>query len=129
MMETVLSRSLRLMFTGSAVVAGLTMLAQPAMAQQNDAPMQRVEVTGSSIKRIAAEGALPVTVLTAEAIRTSGATSVTDLVKKLSSAQGATSESSSVGGSTFGFSGISVHNVGETRTLVLLNGKRLAQFG
>ncbi|MEG1115202.1 MAG: TonB-dependent receptor plug domain-containing protein, partial [Janthinobacterium sp.] len=100
------------------------------MAQDaQDAQIQRVEVTGSSIKRIAAEGALPVTVLTAEAIRTSGATSVTDLVKKLSSAQGATTESSSVGGSTFGFSGISVHNVGETRTLVLLNGKRLAQFG
>ena len=130
MMETVLCRSLRLMFSGGAVVAGLAMLAQPAMAQQaEDGQIQRVEVTGSSIKRIAAEGALPVTVLTAEAIRNSGATSVTDLVKKLSSAQGSTGETGSVGGSTFGFSGISVHNVGETRTLVLLNGKRLAQFG
>lgn len=141
--ETILSRSLRLMFSGS-VALGVSMLAQPAMAQQaapaaqaaatpapvaQDAPMARVEVTGSSIKRIAAEGALPVTVMTAEAIRASGVTSVTDLVQKLSAAQGSTGESASVGGSTFGFAGVSIHNVGETRTLVLLNGKRLAQFG
>jgi iron complex outermembrane receptor protein len=38
----------------------------PAIAQevQSDKPMQRVEITGSSIKRIAKEGALPVEVIT-----------------------------------------------------------------
>jgi len=129
--ETVISRAVRMVCT-SGMVAAVSIASQSAIAQDaqsTDPQIQRVEITGSSIKRIAAEGALPVTVLTAAAIRTSGATSVTDLVKKLSAAQGATSESASVGGSTFGFSGISVHNVGETRTLVLLNGKRLAQFG
>lgn len=131
MKETLLSRSLRQMFSGSAAI-GLSLLAVPALAQEavaETAPIPRVEITGSSIKRIAAEGALPVTVMTATAIRESGVTSVVDLVKKLASAQGATGESASVGGSSFGFSGISIHNVGETRTLVLLNGKRLAQFG
>jgi iron complex outermembrane receptor protein len=132
--ETVLSRSVRLMFAGGlALGAGLA--AQPALAQQgasapqDGAVMQRVEITGSSIKRLAAEGALPVTVMTSEAIRASGVTSVTDLVQKLSTVQGSTGESAAVGGSTFGFSGISIHNIGETKTLVLLNGKRLAQFG
>ncbi len=131
--ETVLARSVRVMFAGGVAVA-LSVAAQPAMAQEASSspdaqPMQRVEITGSSIKRIAAEGALPVTVMNAEAIRTSGVTSVADLVKKLSAVQGSTGESASVGGSTYGFAGISIHNVGETRTLVLLNGKRLAQFG
>jgi iron complex outermembrane receptor protein len=128
--EKVLTRSLRLMFSGS-VALGVGLGASSAVAQEAPAGpvMQRVEITGSSIKRIAAEGALPVTVMTAETIRESGVTSVADLVRKLSSAQGATGETSSVGGSSFGFSGISIHNVGETRTLVLLNGKRLAQFG
>ena len=129
--ETMLSRSLRLMFSGGVVV-GFGLLAQPVLAQEatpDSSPMQRVEITGSSIKRITAEGALPVMVLNAEAIRASGITSAADLVKKLVSAQGSTGESGSVGGETFGFSGISIHNVGETRTLVLLNGKRLAQFG
>jgi iron complex outermembrane receptor protein len=126
--ETVLSRSLRVVFSGG-VVLGLGLPAQPALAQEPATPMQRVEITGSSIKRIDAEGAVPVTVVTAEAIRASGVTSVVDLVRKLSSVQGSTGETSSVGGGSFGFSGISIHNVGETRTLVLLNGKRLAQFG
>ncbi|HEX2531008.1 MAG TPA: TonB-dependent receptor [Burkholderiaceae bacterium] len=127
MKETVLSKSVRLIFSGGMAM-GLGMLAQPVLAQ-DDASVQRVEITGTSIKRIAAEGALPVMTLKAEDIQASGVTSVEDLVKKLSSAQGATGESTSVGGETLGFSGISLHNVGETRTLVLLNGKRLAQFG
>jgi iron complex outermembrane receptor protein len=124
---------LRLVFSGGlALGAGLA--GQPAAAQQgaapaDAAPIARVEITGSSIKRLAAEGALPVTVMTSEAIRASGVTSVTDLIQKLASVQGSTGESAAVGGSTFGFSGISIHNVGETKTLVLLNGKRLAQFG
>jgi iron complex outermembrane receptor protein len=131
--EKVLSRSVRVMFA-SGVAAGMGLFAQAAMAQDAAAPAQgqeaqRVVVTGSSIKRIAAEGSLPVTVMTSEQIRTSGVTSAADLVQKLSAVQGSTGESASVGGSTFGFAGISVHNVGETRTLVLLNGKRLAQFG
>jgi iron complex outermembrane receptor protein len=122
------------MFSGGLAL-GAGLMAQPAMAQetagaaQEPVVMPRVEVTGSSIKRLAAEGALPVTVINAEAIRASGVTSVTDLVHKMSVSQGSTGESASVGGSTFGFAGISVHDLGETRTLVLLNGKRLAQFG
>lgn len=133
--ETVISRSVRVMFAGG-VAAGMGLFAQAALAQEAAAPapaqaqnVQRVVVTGSSIKRIAAEGSLPVTVMTSEQIRASGVTSAADLVQKLSVVQGSTGESASVGGSTFGFAGISVHNVGETRTLVLLNGKRLAQFG
>jgi iron complex outermembrane receptor protein len=121
------------MFSGGLAL-GASLMAHPAMAQETasatkDQVMPRVEITGSSIRRLAAEGALPVTVMTSEQIRSSGVTSVADLVQKLATVQGSTGESASVGGSTFGFSGISVHNIGETRTLVLLNGKRLAQFG
>jgi iron complex outermembrane receptor protein len=121
--RSTLARSVLLACSASASVLAV----QPVLAQ--DAELKRVEITGSSIKRIAAEGALPVTVLKAEEIKATGATSVVDLVKRLSSAQGAMGESGSVGGSSYGFSGVSIHNVGEERTLVLLNGRRLAQFG
>jgi iron complex outermembrane receptor protein len=93
------------------------------------AQLERVEITGSSIRRIDAESALPVVTLKREEIVRSGATSLTDLLNKLPTIQGATKESGSVGPTSFGFAGISVHNIGETRTLVLLNGHRLAQFG
>ena len=106
--------------------SGLFIGAMPVLAQ--DAP-QRVEITGSSVRRIDAESALPVQVLTKEDIARTGATSVTDLIRKLPTVQGGIGESGSVGGSSFGFSSISIHNIGDTRTLVLLNGHRLAQFG
>ena len=100
-----------------------------AMSAKAQVAPQRVEVTGSAIKRVDAEGALPVQIIRREEIERSGATSVTDLIQRLPTMQGATTESASVGGGGGGFSGASVHNIGETRTLVLLNGRRLAQFG
>lgn len=111
-----------------SVAAGLALAgigAAPALAQQG----QLVEITGSAVRRIDAEAALPVQVLRQEDIARTGATSTVDLLQRLAVVQGSTHEASNVGGSTFGFSGVSIHNIGETRTLVLLNGKRLAQFG
>ncbi|MFZ4623789.1 MAG: TonB-dependent receptor plug domain-containing protein [Rhodoferax sp.] len=123
--RSVLARSV-LLACGTA--AGVLSM-QSAQAQSTGSELERVEITGSSIKRIAAEGALPVMVMRAEEIKASGVTSAADLVKKITAAQGSSGESASVGGSSFGFSGISVHNIGEERTLVLLNGKRLTLFG
>ena len=45
---------------------------------------QRVEITGSSIKRIDTETALPVTVITRDQIEKSGAVSVEDLLRRVS---------------------------------------------
>lgn len=89
---------------------------------------QRIEITGSAIRRIAVEGALPVQVLKQEDIAKSGATSVTDLLQRLPAIQGGFGESSAVG-SGAAFNGVSIHNIGDTRTLVLLNGRRLAMYG
>jgi iron complex outermembrane recepter protein len=118
------------MFKRTKVSAAAALLlgavtAQPVLAQE----AQRIEITGSAIKRIDAEGSLPVTVLRREDIERSGATSVVDLIQRLPGMQGATTEAAAVGGGGGGFSGASIHNLGETRTLVLLNGRRLTQFG
>ncbi|MEJ6022160.1 TonB-dependent receptor plug domain-containing protein [Ramlibacter sp. PS4R-6] len=101
--------------------------AQETLAQQTS--LERVEITGSAIRRVDAETALPVVVIQRADIERSGATSVVDLMQRLPAIQGSTGESASVGGETFGFSGISVHDLGESRTLVLLNGHRMAIFG
>ena len=119
--KTQLCSGLMLAFGGAVVLS-----AGPAFGQQQ---LERVEITGSSIKRIDAETSLPVMVIKREAIDRTGATSTVDLLQRLSSIQGGTSESGSVGGGSFGFSGVSIHNIGDTRTLVLLNGHRLASFG
>jgi len=112
-----------------ALGGALSLGSVPVFGQQAPQTLERVEITGSSVRRVEAEGALPVLILDRAAIDRTGATSVVDLLQKLPTVQGSTGESASVGGGSFGFSGISIHNIGETRTLVLLNGHRLTQFG
>jgi iron complex outermembrane receptor protein len=129
MTETVLSRSLRLMFSSGAAV-GLSLLALPALAQaQETAAIQRVEITGSSIKRIAAEGSLPVQTLTRAQIEQSGVSNVADLVAALPAMQGFITASTSVNGGGAGVQTASVHAIGTAYTLVLLNGRRMAPYG
>jgi iron complex outermembrane receptor protein len=122
MVETVLSRSVRLI-----CASGMLMGMQAAIAQtEPEAPIQRVEITGSSIKRITSEGALPVQTLSKQQIEQSGAKSVADLVATLPSMQGFTTSSMSVNGGGGGLQTASIHSIGEGYTLVLLNGRRLA---
>jgi iron complex outermembrane receptor protein len=104
--------------------AGLS--SAPVFAQTTT--LERVEVTGSSVRRIDAETALPVQVIKREQIERSGATTTTDLLQRLPAIQGGFGESGGVGG-TGGYNSVSIHNVGDTRTLVLLNGHRLAAWG
>ena len=125
--ETVLSRSLRLMFSGGVAV-GFGLLAQPVLAQQTttDSTVQRVEITGSSIKRIAKEGALPVQVLSQDDIKKSGAASASDLIQMLPSMQGFVPSSSSVNGGGGGATTAALHSLPSKYTLVLLDGQRMA---
>ena len=116
--ETVLSRSMRLMFAGGLAIAGM----QFAYAQE----VQKVEITGSSIKRIAAESSLPVQTFSQKDIQKTGVTSVTDFIQQLPAMQGFTTSADSVGGGGGGITTASIHGVGEQYTLVLLNGRRIA---
>jgi iron complex outermembrane receptor protein len=126
MMETVLSRSLRLMFTSGAVVAGLG-LATQALAQQADsAPMQRVEITGSAIKRIDAETSVPVTIIKMDDLKKQGVTTIEQVLSNLSVMQATQGTSQVVGLGTGGASFADLRGIGANKTLVLLNHRRLA---
>ncbi|ODU09308.1 MAG: hypothetical protein ABS84_09305 [Rubrivivax sp. SCN 71-131] len=111
-----MSRGLMLAFGGSVALAAL-----PALAQDT----QRIEITGSAIKRIDGESALPVQVIKREEIERSGVTSVVELLQNLSSVQGGVVEGDTIGGGGGGQATVSIHNMGGDRTLVLLNGRRL----
>lgn len=119
--RTEVSTALAIAFGGILSVA-----AASASAQQS---LERVEITGSAIKRIAREGALPVTLINRAEIEKSGASSVSELLQKLPSMQGFTTSSESVNGGGGGTTTASIHSLGQQYTLVLLNGRRLAPFG
>ena len=106
---------------------GLGMGGMPVFAQQQQ--LDKVEITGSSIKRIDAEGVVPVQIVTREEISRSGVTSTEQLLASISAASssGGTANATGAGSSTYGASTISLHGLGEERTLVLVNGRRLGR--
>ncbi|MGZ5204370.1 MAG: TonB-dependent receptor plug domain-containing protein [Caldimonas sp.] len=113
----------------AAAVAAAFPLAAWSQAQPQQ--LERVEITGSSIKRIDAETALPVQVITREQIAKTGATNVEQLLQTISavSSSGGLTSSSASGATTGGLSAISLHGLTSLRTLVLLNGRRIAPYG
>jgi iron complex outermembrane recepter protein len=127
----------RLAFTAAvalAAVPGYLLLAPPARAQQPppQQPVERVEVTGSSIKRIEGETALPVQIITRDEIEKTGAVNVEQFLQGLGVAlQGNnnTVVASNSGATTGGVSGVSLRGLGSQRTLVLIDGKRTAGGG
>jgi iron complex outermembrane receptor protein len=126
--ERVLVRSLRVAF-GSGL-AGLTLAALPLYGQEVQRG-DKVEVTGSSIKRIDAETALPVQIITRQDIDRIGAQNTEDLLKTISAANTVLGVqiSNAVGAATSGVSTVSLRGLGSKRTLVLVNGRRITPFG
>jgi iron complex outermembrane receptor protein len=102
---------------------------QGAFAQQTQ-KIEKIEVTGSNIKRIEGEGALPVTVISRDDIQKSGVTSAAELIDRLSAnSGGGYNVAQGVGDSaTPGLSAASLRGLGSTNTLVLLNGRRLSNY-
>lgn len=105
-------------------MALLATLAQAQAPQQ----LERVEVTGSSIKRIQKEGATPVQLVSREMIERSGASNLGELLISNPAFAGADDSGFSLGPTLSGSQGAAIHGFGNNDTLVLLNGRRLAAY-
>ena len=108
---------------------GVTLAVTCGLASAQTAPaVERIEITGSSIKQIQSESALPVQSYTRADLEKTGASTAAEVIQNLPAMQGYVSIAQSVGGSPGGFQGASIHLQGDSRTLVLLNGRRIAPF-
>ena len=119
------------MFSRTKICTAL-LAALAANAWAQEAPStQRVEITGSAIRRVETEGSLPVTVISRDAIDKTGALSVTELIQKLPAMTGGNFQqsASSVNGNGNGTTTAAIHGLDQKYTLVLLNGRRVAPFG
>lgn len=113
--------------TGVLVALGavLAVPAAPVFAQTSD----RVEITGSRIKRIAGEGPSAVEVITRADIERKGVTSTNDLLRSLSYMSSFNDELISNSPNTTGAAGAGFRGLDSNQTVVLLNGRRLANYG
>ncbi|MCZ6500033.1 MAG: TonB-dependent receptor plug domain-containing protein, partial [Gammaproteobacteria bacterium] len=127
MKRLVLCRSIRAALTMSA--AATSLLAQnTALAQDDDediAEQDLVYVTGSRIRRVDIEAPQPVTVITRADIEASGEISISEVVRGSSINQiGSHKERS--GSSAQSVSVVNLRGLGSDKTLVLLDGRRMA---
>jgi len=111
----------------AAGVASAIAALAPAGAAAQDI---KVEVTGSNIRRVEGEGALPVQVLTREDINRTGANDAMELLNYISAANSAGNVTlgQTIGTTTFGNQTASLRGLTGTSTLVLVNGHRLGTF-
>ncbi|MTV36887.1 TonB-dependent receptor plug domain-containing protein [Duganella radicis] len=98
-------------------------------AEDQDDKMVRVEVTGSSLKRINAETASPVQVIDAKEIENMGARTLLQVLDNLPAARPAQQDFRSMFTGSDGASQANLRGLGAQGTLVLLNGRRLSFYG
>jgi len=84
--------------------------------------LDRIEVTGTRIKRVETETSQPVFSLSRQDIQAQGLTSVGDVIQNLSANGSALNTTFNNGGD--GETRVSLRNLGSNRTLVLVNGHR-----
>ncbi len=118
-----------------AILQGLLAPLSLALAQddskENADQLDEVVVTGSRLKRIDSETALPVEIVTRAEIQKRGVTTAAEIVKSLSANTAPLSDGASITDGTSGqrgFNGANLRGVGVSNTLILLNGRRLANF-
>ncbi|MBR9729561.1 TonB-dependent receptor [Shewanella intestini] len=121
MHKNLLAKSVRLaMISGAAMTA----LSAPAVfAAEEGATVERIEVTGSRIKRTDMETASPMTTITSEQMAVQGIQDVGQFLQNsavMSGSPAMTTTNNGGDGSTF----VELRGLGSTRTLVLVNGRR-----
>jgi outer membrane receptor protein involved in Fe transport len=107
----------------AAEIALALMAAQIAYAQQPAEQVERIEITGTRLPQLNVEGPSPLTTLNAQDIKFDGHAKAEDLLNQLP--QVFTSQGSASSNGATGTANVNLRNLGPTRNLVLINGRRL----
>ena len=126
MMETILSRSIRVICLSGLAVGMHSAYAQTAPTTSDTQPIQSVQVTGSRLASPNAESPSPLQVITAADIAASGATNVQELLLQnpTMGTPAISRTNSNFSTASAGVATVDLRNLGTARTLVLLNGRR-----
>ncbi len=117
-----IAKAVRLaMFAGAATA---TVVSVPAFSADETADVERIEVTGSRIKRSEFESSSPISVFDEKQILASGVASVDEFLKDIPSFSGFQMGASTNNGSDTGQKKVDLRGLEFNRTLVLINGRR-----
>ena len=111
---------------GASVAASV--IATTAHAQQAQR-VEKIEVTGSNIKRVDQETVAPVEIITREQIERTGQATVAEVLRNIPANTGGSYGENFANSFASGSAGISLRGLGQKTTLVLLNGRRTAGYG
>jgi iron complex outermembrane receptor protein len=127
MLNNKVSKAVRLAIAFSAASTAAFSVNSFAADEEGAEKVERIEVTGSRIKRTDVEGVSPVVSISRADIDVSGELSVADVLRDTNmNSFGSFSESSGYGSGAQGTATVSLRGMGSGRTLVLVDGKRLA---
>lgn len=120
------AKAIRLaMMVGAGAAATIS---APAFSAEEESvkDVERIEVTGSRIKRTEMEATSPIVTISETVIEITGANNVATFINELPSAgvPGTTDTASNFRTSTTGLSTVDLRNLGSQRTLILVNGRR-----
>lgn len=114
--------SRRKAITTAIILASLSL---QVAAQQNEAEVEEVIVTGSYIRGTPLDAPSPVTTVDRASIEAQGAAQIWDVIKNLEINSGSfTNEGAGEGGGLSGTANVNLRNLGENSTLTLINGRR-----
>ncbi|WP_309646385.1 TonB-dependent receptor domain-containing protein [Phenylobacterium sp.] len=108
-----------------AVALAMGLSGQASAQDQATSTVEEVVVTGSFIAGTPEDASQPVDVIGVQELAKQGAPSVVQLVKTITAAQSSLGESNRYNGGA-GTASINLRGLGSSRTLVLMNGRRLA---
>ena len=110
----------------ASIALGVISAAVATLAQAQAQQLERVEITGSSIKRIQLESPSPVEIVRRADIERTGATTVSELLRSISTIDiYEVGEQAPNSASASGTSFVRLRGLYESAALVLLNGRRL----
>jgi len=100
-----------------------------SLANQNEAKVERIQVTGSHIRRTHNEDATPLQVVSAEDIALSGKVTLTDVLRDLTVNTGNSYDEQFTSSFSAGSASIALRGLSPKNTLLLVNGQRVSNYG
>lgn len=110
------------LFQALGTGVALALAASAANAQQTE----KIEVTGSNIKRVDSESTSPVQIITRDQIQNSGQRDLAELLRGISAVSAGSGLDTSGNSFSAGAQTIALRGLGASSTLVLVNGRRLS---